>query len=128
MGQQIARQIADAVPRNGDAALEITLHPEELGRLKLTLVSGEGVPVLHVLADRPDTMDLIRRHIDLLTREFAAQGFAGLDVALGQDRRAQGQSRGQSAASGPDAALTAADPAPTPRPAISQGGGLDIRL
>lgn len=128
MVQQISRQVADAVPRIGDAALEITLHPEELGRLKLTLTTGEGAPVLHVLADRPETMDLIRRHIDLLMREFGAQGFAGLDVALGQDRRGQGHPPGDSTTAGPDASLTASEPLSHARPATSPGGGLDIRL
>lgn len=126
--QMIGRQIAEAVPRNGQATLEITLHPEELGRVKLTLVSGENGPVLHVVADRPDTMDLIRRHIDHLTREFAAQGFAGLDVALGQDRRTREHARQEAEPERRTAPPTDSNSGSIQRSAVLPGAGLDIRV
>ncbi|MCM2561886.1 flagellar hook-length control protein FliK [Lutimaribacter sp. EGI FJ00015] len=85
LAQAVARQMAEAVPRLADAALEITLNPEELGRLRLTLVGADGgPPVLHVTAERMDTQELVRRHVDLLMREFSAQGFGGLTIDLGQ--------------------------------------------
>jgi hypothetical protein len=75
--------MADALPRVADTALEITLRPEELGRIRLTLVAAETGNVLHVAAERPETLELVRRNLGLLTQEFAAQGFGHLDVALG---------------------------------------------
>lgn len=126
--QHVARQIVEVLPRSGDARLEITLTPEDLGRLKLTLVTGEGTPVLHITADRQETMELVRRHIDLLTREFTALGFAGLDVALGQDRRTPPQPSGAQKTDGAGANPPGSDPDSTQRPAAVQGSGLDIRL
>jgi hypothetical protein len=79
----VVRQMAEALPRLADSALEITLRPEELGRIRLTLVAAETGTFLHVTAERPDTLELVRRNLGLLTQEFAAQGFGHLDVALG---------------------------------------------
>jgi flagellar hook-length control protein FliK len=131
MAQSVVRQVADALPTMTDATLEITLHPEELGRLKLTLLTGEGAPMLHVAAERGDTLELVRRHIELLAREFAAQGFAGLNVSVDQDQRPAQPSGHLSDASA--AADTGGqyqtDPARTRGDMTrAQGDGLDIRL
>ena len=111
--------------------MEITLRPEELGRLRLTLSPGEGTAgVLTVIADRPETLELVRRHLALLVSEFAAQGFADLHVALGNDRGAAMQGQGGSAAQADDQAtpdVTVDIPVPLGRPRMA-ADTLDIRL
>lgn len=131
--QAVARQMAEAVPLATDGALEITLNPEELGRLRLSLSTADGAPVLHVTAERADTLDLVRRHVELLAREFAAHGFAGLNVALGQDRQPAAQDRAQPGGDAatkdpaqPEPPVAAASASPAAHPL--RGESLDIRL
>ena len=80
LASHVAQQIADAVQSLPNRPVEITLSPEELGRLKLHLVSADGGLAVHVTAERPETMDLLRRHIGILDQEFLKLGFE--DVAF----------------------------------------------
>lgn len=75
--QFIAHQIAVATYRSGDGnrSVELLLTPEELGRVRLKLTSNEGVMTVNVAADRPETLDLMRRHIDTLARAMLEIGF-----------------------------------------------------
>lgn len=95
--QNVVRQILDVVPRLADGGIEITLRPEELGRLRLSLTHVDGASVLNLVADRPETLELVRRNITLLSDAFAAQGFAKLEVAIGGDRGPSARDNDQSA-------------------------------
>jgi hypothetical protein len=55
----------------------LRLSPEELGRLHLHLLSDGDTLRVTVLVERPETLDLLRRHADLLIHEIRAAGFAG---------------------------------------------------
>ena len=68
------RQIADAMIAAHENGIDLQLSPEELGRVKLSITPGEGGFLVTVSADRPETLELLRRHIDLLGEEFAALG------------------------------------------------------
>jgi hypothetical protein len=69
--------IATVVSARSDGPVELRLSPEELGRLHLHLHSDGDVLRVTVLAERPETLDLLRRHADLLIHEIRAAGFAG---------------------------------------------------
>ena len=86
--QAVIRQIAAHGPQVGLGELEITLRPEELGRLRLVVHDHAGQTSLYVTADRPETLDLLRRHTDLLMQEFRNQGFGALNVSVGGGARA----------------------------------------
>lgn len=94
----IARQLADVVAQMPNRPVEITLSPEVLGRVRLTLkVSDTGV-VVNLLAERPETLDLMRRHIDQLGQDFKALGyddiafsFSGEDTDANTDGSPQNQ-------------------------------------
>lgn len=81
------RQIADAIVRTQDGRIEILLDPIELGRVTVTLGSDDGQG-LGITAERPETLDLIRRHSDMLLRDLRDSGMpdARLDF-LRQDSR-----------------------------------------
>jgi len=88
--QSAAQQIAAALaspdqPRHGGHPIEIALDPPELGRVRLTLTEVNGALTLTIVADRPDTVDLMRRHLDLLAQEFARAGLGGPSVNLSQN-------------------------------------------
>lgn len=132
----VSRQLAQHLPAMGGGPVEITLSPEELGRVRMTLASGEGGLVLQLVADRADTLDLMRRHIDQLAQDFRAMGFERLSFAFGQGQQGQ-QGTGQpmvqpvfehEAAAGP--ALPDKSPAShrPPRPAPLPDDRLDLRF
>ena len=130
-GAAVIRQIAESVARGIDHRVELTLAPEELGRVRLTLVTTEQGVTVSVQADRPDTLDLIRRNIDHLARDFRDLGYSAINFNFGE----KPQDRGQPEPQGPLAEPNADDPhnhlRPTPRAAAQLyvvSGGLDLRL
>jgi flagellar hook-length control protein FliK len=72
--REVVHQIVDAIRASASARdVEVALSPEELGRVRLSL-SVDGGQIAHIVAERPETLDLIRRHIDLFAQELRAQG------------------------------------------------------
>lgn len=60
--------------------MEIRLSPEELGRVRLAVSSSEAGIIVNVLAERPETMDLLRRNIGDLESAFQDLGYE--DIAF----------------------------------------------
>lgn len=131
-----AAQIADVARRLADGPVEVSLSPEELGRVRLSLHGSESQMTVQIMAERPETLDLLRRHIDLLAAELRQQGFAdltfsfsgggagGAGAALSRAERGAGDDN-----TGPDAPATGHTPDPDGRArAAASGAGLDLRL
>ncbi len=126
-------RLAEAVVQLPDRTIELTLTPEELGRVRMTLATHDGTLTLAIHTDRPETIDLMRRHIDQLAQDFRDLGFSDLSFSFGHDDSAR---YGGSDARQAD--ITAAEPAaPTlvPIPSIpgrgprgEPDGGIDLRL
>jgi flagellar hook-length control protein FliK len=131
-GRSVAMQLAAAVSVDRRGAFEIRLSPEELGVVKLTLHVADGTVALAIEAERPETLELMRRSLDVLEREFRDAGFTSLNLSFGDrggDRQptapaayaAAVEDRPASAGS-----LPQDDHAPVPRaPSSAQ---LDLRL
>lgn len=74
-------QMATSLPDGGRT--EIILDPPELGRLRFD-VSGAGDQLKIVLsAERPDTLDLLRRHLDQFAAELRSLGANGTQLGFG---------------------------------------------
>lgn len=133
VAQQIAAQIGAQITQARAGTTEIVLDPQELGRVSLSLSSQDGAITVAIAAERPETADLIRRHMDHLSQELRQIGFAQVNVGLA-DHSGQGsgaESFAGGSAPGTDAAdITPTDAAQTPPPVTPRhaGGGLDIRL
>jgi flagellar hook-length control protein FliK len=80
----IGHQLAASIASQPDRPVELTLSPEELGRVKLTLQSADQAMVVSVQAERQDTIDLMRRHIDSLTKDFREMGFSNVSFSFSQ--------------------------------------------
>ena len=85
MPVRVAQQLAQAMHRAPDRPLEIALNPAELGRVRMTLTATEAGIVVNILADRPDTLDLMRRNIDDLGQSFSELGYEDIAFAFGQN-------------------------------------------
>lgn len=129
LARSIASQISASVAARGGGGIELQLNPEELGRVSITMMGREDGIHLVISAERPETLDLMRRHISLLSSEFQQLGYGGLDFdsngAAGSETHREAQHQG--------AIQTVADPgspdpdSPAPRrPDPSRS--LDLRL
>ena len=129
--QVVVGQLAFAVGQTHDRRVEIRLDPPELGRVQIHLKPIDGGVQAVVLADRPETQDLLRRHADQLARELGEAGYGSvsLDFAAGGDTEPHRESAPLSAmlATAPSA-TDAVQPAAAALRPNAMTGGLDIRL
>ena len=128
--QVVFAQLAEAARTLREGQMEITLVPEELGRVRLTMTPSEAGMAVTILAERPETLDLMRRNIELLARDLAGQGFENLSFSFGGSGAGDAgteHSRDALVEYIAPAAGTAAETL-DPRPAASGGPGLDLRL
>ncbi|MDK2775707.1 MAG: flagellar hook-length control protein FliK, partial [Tabrizicola sp.] len=129
--QQVAAQLAGVLVETSDKATELALAPEELGRVRLRLEADAANPdrlVILISVERPETLDLFRRHAGDLAAAIKAAGYSGADIGFGQD--SQGRSpdrRHEPNALGPGRSRDEQTPiSPTRRDAV--GATLDLRL
>ncbi len=128
----ILAQIVHAAKLNGEGTVEVRLFPEELGRVRLSMSAGEVGMVVHIVAERADTLDLLRRNIDMLAADLQQNGFEDLDFTFGQDGGASSAGHefdledfaNLGTGAGSEASATTARTLGI----LSLGGGLDIRL
>lgn len=84
-----ARQIADALRLEGGSRVELVLTPEELGRVTISF-QGEGDSLrVHLAAERPETLDLLRRHAPDLAAELRAMGYDTAGFSFGGSRQSR---------------------------------------
>lgn len=77
----VLRQLAPSTP-DQEGAVEIALFPKGLGQVKLDIQHGPDGARIIVSAERPETLDLIRRHSADLVAEFRAAGMANPVVSF----------------------------------------------
>ena len=132
----LATQINGMLARQGDGTTEFTLSPEELGRVRITLqpesVTGDRVIVM-LSFDRPETLDLFRRHADLLSEALQAAGYSGSSIGFSQSGAGNdgGNDDGRGGNPGGSALESPTDDAPRPAPFPLRAafhGALDLRL
>ncbi len=132
--EQVSVNIQKAIKEGADR-ITIQLRPAELGRIDVKIeVAGDGRTLVHVVADRSDTLDLLQRDARDLARSLQDAGLradaGNLQFSLreqtaeNRERHPQGSAPGGSAAAGLDAPHT--DPAPVWTPTVLPGR-VDIR-
>lgn len=116
----------------GSDSVELSLAPNELGRLRMSLAQDGGSVLVLLSAERPETIELIRRHADQLTQEFRQAGFSGATLSFGQWGGGAGAARPQLPADPPALApprlmadALPLNPDPRLRPSAT---GLDLRI
>jgi flagellar hook-length control protein FliK len=122
----------------GEKKFEIRLDPPDLGRIEVQLnVDGSGRVTSHLIVDRADTLDLLRRDAPALERALQSAGLTTGDGALQFSLRDQSfAGRDQWAPATIAAPATAADSDLAPVDTavrrygapLGLGGGIDIRV
>lgn len=87
LAANVAHQMADAMRKATDKQVEIALSPAELGRVRMILSPTDAGVTMNILADRPETLELMRRNIDDLARSFAELGYEDISFSFGQNGR-----------------------------------------
>ena len=124
----------------GEKKFEIRLDPPDLGRIEVQLnVDSSGRATSHLIVDRADTLDLLRRDAPALERALQSAGLTTDEGALQfslRDQSFAGRDQGTSAAVTPPAPAAAADSDLAPIDTalrrygapMGLGGGIDIRV
>ena len=115
---------------NEPRTIEVSLSPKELGNLRIRMTPGETGLMIHVNADRIETLDLLRRNIDLLQKELDTAGYPASGFSFGGDpgrgrpayERSEGNYGVQHESSEDDHVAN------SHTPQRGQSGGLDLRL
>lgn len=127
----VAQQVADVIRASRDGTLEVTLRPEELGRLSLSFNGDGNTLSVSLSADRPETLDLIKRNLALLEQDLRDLGYDSLNFAFDDGGGRDGQSddpRDPATAAGQGLASEDAQPPNANLSAYAARGGVDLRL
>lgn len=86
--KQVAAQISQALANAPDRPVEIALDPVELGKVRMILNTSEGHLIVQIMAERPETSELMRRHVAQLESEFRNIGYddIGFEFSQGNQR------------------------------------------
>jgi hypothetical protein len=134
---RVAMQLADAARQLPDRPVEITLSPEELGKVRLSFqLSESGAMHVVIAAERGETLDLLRRNIDSLMSEFRDLGYENSGFSFQSfDQGSQGGDQQKFDSFGGTSAesLTATPPVTSPqiqpvRLSLDATSGMDLRL
>lgn len=137
IARAVAGQLAVAVESRTDGSVELTLHPEELGKIRLELSKTDQGMAVVVFAERPETAHLIRRHMETLSQAFSAQGYEDVTFEFANQQRDGAPDQGHAGQSMSGSAertnrddLSAAPSEIAARPArrAVADGALDLRM
>jgi hypothetical protein len=126
--RQIVQQIFDATLSAVERPVDLILNPEELGKVRISMVMVENGITMNILTERPETLDLIRRHIDQLAQELRQIGYSTIGFSFGQHKQGSDGTRPWPAT--PEGGvLHVTDVVPRQAPSqIQQDTGLDMRI
>ncbi len=125
----IARQLAEVVQQQPNRPVEITLKSQELGAVRLSVQQAESGIIVSLTAERPETLDLMRRHIDQLGQDFQAMGYTNIAFSFeGSDPGSSDDTDQSASANAPEQDTQSTVPAATIHLASDTGSGVDLRL
>lgn len=82
--RHVSQQLSTALSMSGGKTTEVALNPPELGRVRMSLQTAETGLVISIIAERPETLDLMRRNAMQLAAEFTDIGFDHVELNFGR--------------------------------------------
>ncbi len=78
----VAHQVIAAIRQEkGSGTVEVRLDPPELGRVRIAfLMERQDIVTALVTSERPETLDLLRRHASDLSKELERAGFTSVTI------------------------------------------------
>lgn len=123
--QHIKTQLSADKP----STIELTLSPEELGKLRLVMTPDGDKLRIVIQAERPETIDLLRRNTESFAADLRQSGFAGTSFSFagwGDSPQSAPPPRPERSAHALGSTADIATPHKYTPPA--QGSGLDLRV
>jgi flagellar hook-length control protein FliK len=116
----------------GGKAVQIHLHPSELGSIDIAIQwQGERLTA-HFVVDRPETLDLLQRDIKILEQSLGDSGFSsdngGLSFSLRQQMENQGERRSSNSNQASEMPQNAEPEIPADDPSAVRDGVLVLRV
>ncbi|MDO6729744.1 flagellar hook-length control protein FliK [Marinovum sp. 2_MG-2023] len=105
VARDVAQQLSLVTRSAAGEVTELSLRPDELGHVRMRMTGGDGQIVLQILSERPETHDLMRRHIDIVERAFRELGYNDIAFEFSFNGR-----RDRNAAGGDDIGQVAEEP------------------
>lgn len=127
----LAPAIVEMARMGKDGPIELALAPEELGRLTISLRQEGDFVRVSMITERPETLDLLRRHAGDLLADLRQSGFSGASFSFGQSGQDQTQQFADRTFDDEDAAPAQSTPLDFKQSTPSlphQGAGLDLRF
>ena len=124
----MVHQAATALHRLHDGPVELVLTPDDLGRLRFEMTMRGDQVTITLAAERPETLDLMRRNADHLLIELRNAGFSAASLSYGQWGQNPGQSPGHPPQAATMADITAPVAADRPLPQANRFGGASLNL
>lgn len=87
VAHQIHSQVQAHLHKEGQS-VELRLSPSELGHVRVGIHHADATVGLILTIERPETLDLLRRNVEVLAEEFSKAGFADLSFEFRQEERA----------------------------------------
>ncbi|CUK12794.1 Flagellar hook-length control protein FliK [Shimia thalassica] len=121
----VSRQLAQAIQRGTDGSVEIRLSPEELGDVKMRVAQSENAISITIQSERADTLELMKRHHQLLEKELLSMGFQEASFFFGDREKDEQPNTEFLRTSDP---LEDAAEVESGSRRIASDGGLDLRV
>ena len=94
MATSVWAQVIDAMNSSAMRSFQVQLAPIELGRVRITMNSTEaGVQVI-IFAERPETLELLRKFAANFEKELTDIGYQHLDLTFSQQQDSRQQFQG----------------------------------
>ena len=116
-----------SVQQGADGQSDIRLNPKELGHLRMQIAFSENAISMHITAERTETSDLMRRHIETLAAEFRELGYSSINFSFSEQGQPQDGASGQGDTPDINIEHQSSDPT-TLQATLAVEDGLDLRL
>ncbi len=73
---QVAKEVSHML-RHGTERLNFTLHPEELGRVRITMKTSETFTEIRIVVERPQALESLRHNLGALAQTLETQSADG---------------------------------------------------
>ncbi|MEK6217497.1 MAG: flagellar hook-length control protein FliK, partial [Boseongicola sp.] len=89
LARSVAAQIGDAARTLTEGTIEVRLSPEELGRVRMSMIQSEFGLTVTIVAERAETLELIRRNTELFAQDLRNLGHQNISFSFGQGSERQ---------------------------------------
>jgi flagellar hook-length control protein FliK len=121
----VAVQLAEAAMQ-GKPKVDVILNPQELGNVTMRLYTTENGIAMLIRAERPETEELMRRHIHELEKEFKEMGFENIEFSFAGGGTEDASNGGGGSAEARDGLLDEAAIIETEEETALMGGHLNL--